>query len=935
MPLSPQDFVRKWRGVDVTERAAAQTHFNDLCRMLDVPAPLDPGVNHESYAFERGATKTAGVTGEGQGWADVWKRHAFAWEYKGPGKDLKRAYDQLLQYREALENPPLLVVSDMQTIVVHTNITNTVKQIHTWTLDDLLVPDRRDALRRVWTEPMALRPSATPAQVTAEAARQFAQLADILRKYGEAPDRAAHFLIRILFCLFADDVGLLPDRLFEKLVNARFARARQFTDQLRALFAAMRDGGAFGFVAVPHFNGGLFDDEDVIDLDSDALDILRAVSTLDWSSVEPSILGTLFERSLDPAKRAQLGAHYTSREDIELIVEPVLMAPLRRRWDAVRAEAGALLARRAEANQPQQQRHTAALQTLLMGFSHEIARVRVLDPACGSGNFLYVALKALLDLEKEVITFAGDLGVGAFFPSVSPEQLRGIEVNEYAHELAQTTVWIGYIQWLRDNGFGAPSEPILRPLDTIAKMDAILAFDAEGRPVEPRWPDADIIVGNPPFLGGSRLRRELTDEYVEKLWQLYQGRVPAGADFVTYWFEKVRALIQEGTVQRAGLLATNSIRGGANRRVLERIKQTGDIFMAWSDRPWTLDGASVRVSMIGFGNGDESFRTLDGQAVSSINADLTAEANLTQAQPLVENQGIGFRGNQKGGPFDVTETEARKMLSAPLNANGRSNSDVVRRWYNGLDVTRRPRSMWIIDFGINMPIEEAALYELPFEYVKKHVYPIRRENNRRAYADRWWIHAEARPSMRSAIAKLERFIVTPHVSSHRLFVWLEAGIVPDHQLIVIARDDDYFFGVLHSKLHELWSLRMGTFMGVGNDPRYTPTTTFETFPFPWAPGAEPPDDARVQAIAHAARVLVERRDRWLNPDGADAATLRARTLTNLYNERPTWLALAHAALDRAVLDAYGWPHDLPDEEILRRLLALNAERSERWSDRAI
>ena len=501
--ISPQDFVRKWRNIDLNERAVSQSHFNDLCDLLGEPKPLDIDPEGTSYTFERGATKADGPTGAGQGWADVWKRGAFAWEYKGPGKDLKRAYQQLLQYRESLLNPPLLVVSDIRTIVVHTNFTNSVKQEHRWTLDDLLDTRRREELRRVWTEPFALRPAETPEMVTEQAAREFAKLAVILRQYEVAPDRAAHFLIRVLFCLFADDAGLLPNKLFDRLLHVRFNLAQQFTDQLRALFIAMRDGGMFGVESVPYFNGGLFNDDDVPVFGSEVLDILRRVSALDWASIEPSILGTLFERSLDPTKRAQLGAHYTSRDDILLIVEPVLMAPLRRRWSEVQTEAHAIAQRRDDAANPTQRaRHATALQTLLVGFAHDIARVRVLDPACGSGNFLYVALKQLLDLEKEVITFASDLDVGRFIPSVSPEQLHGIEVNEYAYELAQTTVWIGYIQWLRDNGFGVPSDPILQPLRTIWKQDAILAFDDAGNPVEPAWPEADVIVGNPPFLGG-------------------------------------------------------------------------------------------------------------------------------------------------------------------------------------------------------------------------------------------------------------------------------------------------------------------------------------------------------------------------------------------------------------------------------------------------
>ena len=263
----------------------------------------------------------------------------------------------------------------------------------------------------------------------------------------------------------------------------------------------------------------------------------------------------------------------------------------------------------------------------------------MLDAACGSGNFLYVALKLLLDLWKEVSALTSDLGLPRMYPlpslAPSPEQLHGIEINEYAHELAQATIWIGYIQWLHENGFGAPSEPILKPLDTILQMDAILAYDEEGQPVEPEWPEVDVIIRNPPFLGAQKLRRELGDKYVEALFSLYKGRVPGAADLVCYWFERSRSIIADGKASRAGLLATQAIRAGRSRQALDRIKESSDIFMAWRDRPWILDGADVRVSMIGFDDGSEQHRELDGETVSIVNADLTTSIDLTSANPLL------------------------------------------------------------------------------------------------------------------------------------------------------------------------------------------------------------------------------------------------------------------------------------------------------------
>lgn len=919
--LTPQEFVRKWRGDERKERSVAQEHFIDLCRLIGHETP---GENRDgSLVFEAGVSKTGG----GEGWADVWKRRYFGWEYKGPRADLDKAYQQLLKYRESLENPPLLVVSDIQTIVIHTNFTNTVKRTVTLSLDDLLTAGGVDTLRAVFEDPAHFRAPQTAEQVTQEAAAAFARIAESLRKWGEDPQRAAHFLIRLLFCLFAEDVGLLPNRLFSRLLENTRTRPALFAAQLRQLFATMATGGFFGLDEIRYFNGRLFDDDLVLELDSDALTVLSRVAALDWSSIEPAILGTLFERSLDPSKRAQLGAHYTSRSDIMLIVEPVLMEPLYRKWATIQTQARDLAARRDATSGGQRTRLQNELQALLTGFAQEIASVRVLDPACGSGNFLYVALRQLLDLEKEVITLAGDLSVGTFFPAVGPEQLHGIEINEYARELAQATIWIGYIQWLRENGFGAPNDPVLKPLDTIQHMDAILAFDEAGKPVEPEWPAADVVIGNPPFLGGNKIRKELGDSYVDNLFALYEGRVPAFADLVCYWFERARALIEHQTLRRSGLLATNSIRTGVNRRVLERIKQTGDMFMAWSDRPWIVEGAAIRVSMVGFDDGSDMDKSLNGVHVHNITPDLRNNLDITHASRLRENLGIAFIGDTKKGQFDIPDHIARQFLSAPTNINGRPNSDVVHPWINGLDIARRPRGMWIIDFGINMAEVDAALYEQPFEYVRLNVKPERDKVRNQLERRQWWLHARPAPDLRNALQGLKRYIATPRNGRHRIFVFVPVETLPDGQIVAVARDTEYWLGMVQARPHEIWSLRMGSWLGVGNDPRYTTTTCFETYPFPWPPGTEPQGDPRVEAIAAAAKRLVELRDNWLNPPGASEAELKKRTLTNLYNERPTWLAMAHRKLDQAVFDAYGWPHDLSDEQILERLLVLNLARA--------
>ncbi len=339
--------------------------------------------------------------------------------------------------------------------------------------------------------------------------------------------------------------------------------------------------------------------------------------------------------------------------------------------------------------------------------------------------------------------------------------------------------------------------------------DSILACDGVGDPQEPEWPAAEFIIGNPPFLGVRLLRANLGDEYVDALFDLYHGRVSAEADLVCYWFEKARDMLAEDRTKCVGLLATQGIRGGANRNVLRRIKETGDIFLAWSDQPWILEGAAVHTSIIGFDNGSETVRELGGEAVESVNSNLTDGPDITEAKPLKETLGIAFMGDTKGGPFDIPESVALSMLGQP-NPDGRDNRDVVRPRANGRDVTSRPSGTWIIDFGVDLPLPEAALYEAPFEYVNEHVRPERVTNKRKVYAENWWLHMEPRPGMRQALEGLGRYVVTPTTAKHRLFTWLSADVLPDHALIAVARDDDYIFGVLHSRFHEVWALAMGT-----------------------------------------------------------------------------------------------------------------------------
>ena len=937
--------------------SAAQSHFIDICALVDHPPPTDADPKGLFFTFEVSAEKPRGRYGR----ADAWYKGKFIWEYKRPGSDLDKAYDQLSLYRESLGNPPLLITSDIHKIIIHTNFTNTAKRIYTIDFDRLLDKDGLNLLKHAFYDPGLLKPDETQEQVTQATADTFIEVANTLQQWtrfhgsGEYSERLSHFIIRLLFSLFAEDMGLLPDNLFTKMVDRYRAgttsQLSDFVDSLSHLFTAMRNGGLFGIYRIKHFNGGLFDDDFVPDLPSDIIYALRKACIQDWANIDPSIFGTLFERIIDESKKSQLGLHYTSKNDIMLVIEPVLMQPLRKDWAFVKQQVRTAL----------HNGNTEKAYVSLVNLSDRIASLRVLDPACGSGNFLYLALQQLLDLQKDVITFSVRSGLPEIPLTVSPSQLYGIEINPYAYELAQITVWIGYLQWCFENGFREISEPILRPLKNIQRRDAILSFD-NNNPVEPEWPEADVIIGNPPFLGSRKMRPELGEDYCDALQKIHHDRIEGLPDLVCYWFEKAQSLIAQKKVLRAGLLATQAIRGGANRQVLEHIKRTGDIFLAWSDREWILDGATVHVSIVGFDTGEERTKNLNGHVVESINSDLTSGVDLTSVQQLRENDAISFQGVILRGPFDISQKEAKDILASIDNPNGQSNSDVIKIRRTGKDVVQKCSDSFVIDFGIDMSIERASQYLLPFEYVRKNVLPMREETKQAAATATWWLHWNTRPEMRRALAKLKRYIATPRVAKHRVFVWLDSSILPDAQLVVFARSDDYFFGVLHSRPHEIWARRVGTQLRDAESGfRYTSTTTFQTFPFPWPPGEEPSenDNSSLRDIASASRNLNEFRNLWSYPDGVgitfSARLAQKRTLSNLYNALDNYretvkgkthnpvkwkkevdsiisldeieeLDHLHNELDSAVASAYGWPDTLNDEEMLDRLRGLNINR---------
>ena len=997
--MTPQDFITKWGpggpAFNLNEEQGAQSHFIDLCDVLGVPKPG----SEDGYLFEEKSAIIGGRTG----YADVFKRGMFAWENKAPGKNLDTALKQLLTYSLALSNPPLLVVCDRLTLRIHTQFTGHPTEVHTVLLADFDKPESLALLRRIWLDVESFRPKKTSRDITEAAAKSFATLAGQLRKAGHDPQKVSHFLTQCLFCFFAEDVGLLPDRLFEKMINAKLdlpsksglLPSQKLASGLNSLFHAMNNGDLFGLHDIVRFNGGLFKNIDVPQLDIMNLTELRNAAALNWSAIDVSIFGTLFERGLDPAKRSQLGAHYTDPATIMRIIEPVLQRPLLQIWELLVQELIGLMAKSKAKND----KNYKLAEVKFIAWLVQLKNYRVLDPACGSGNFLFLGLKELKDIEHKSHLDAAAMGLDRQADLVTgPHNMLGIELNEYAAELARVTVWIGELQWRLTHGYEFKTNPVLEPLDNIECRDALLEFlplppgegGGEGSvnatsAIEATWPRASVVIGNPPFLGDKKMRGELGDDYTDTLRKVYEGRVGGGADLVTFWFEKARTAIEKQGLGAAGLVATQAIRAGANRKVLARVAETTRIYEAWSDLAWVNDGAAVRVSLVCFGWGGNGV-ILDGLHVPKITPDLAngRTSDLTLAKPLLANKGLCFVGSQKGGAFEVSGQQARQWLQMP-SVNGLSNSLVLRPWANGQDLARRSSDQWIIDFGNDMPEADAALFDAPFQHLSLMVKPGRVANREAASGRYWWLHQRPRPEMKAALEGLDRYIATPRVSRHRFFVYLAQETLADSRLCAIARQDDWALGVLSSRFHEVWSLATCSWIGAGNDPIYNAKSCFETFPFPELtpnqsneamvglvsgatskrpkaverPVPTPPAPGLVnvaKAIASAAKHLNDLRENWLNPpDWTDRIPevtplgmasspypdrivakpghekdLAGRTLTKLYNARPAWLDAAHKTLDAAVAQAYGWADytaDMPDEEILKRLLALNLERS--------
>lgn len=1027
------EFIARWSNSHGSERGNSQRFLTEFISILELPPmPTDaeavPGYEFEhSVAYKDDEGKTHDLR------IDLYKRGCFVLESKQgievrektplekivarPAKAgtkrgtsawdrlMDRAFHQAEDYVRRLPategRPPFIIVIDVGfSFDIYAEFSRTGGLYapypspgkHRFSLADLAKPEVAAMFKAIWEDPLSLDPSRRSAKVTREIAAHLAELAKSLEG-DHAPDDVSAFLMRCLFTMFAEDVGLLPAKCFQKILENGLNKPEGFAPTAQDLWHAMNIGG--WSVAIQdkllRFNGGIFDKPKAVSLSSVQIEVLLKAAQADWREVEPAIFGTLLERALDPHERHKLGAHFTPRAYVERLVAPTLITPLREEWRSIQA-AAAMAAEDGD---------RAKALKIVTAFQKKLCLLRILDPACGTGNFLYVAFELLKRLEAEVVQEESRYGAQGRLrmegAHVDPHQFLGLELNFRAARIAEMVLWIGYLQWhFRTHGHTPPSEPIIRAFRNIESRDAILAFDSwefrsddSGEPImrwdgrstkidpitgrevpdseqtlpdmifkNPRpatWPEADFILGNPPFLGGSSKRGILGQGYFEALAKAYP-ELPESCDLVMYWWHKAAEIVRAKKAIRFGFITTNSISQAFNRRIIALHLDAGlSVTFAIPDHPWvdSADGAAVRIALTVGAPGHEAGEVQavtherEGSDVEKdvtlssrwgrVNADLTVGADVSAAVALRANDALSCPGMKlHGSGFVVTSDEAASLGLGRIAGLEKH----IRHYRNGRDLTGKSRDVMVIDlFGLT---DSEVLERFPavYQWVAERVKPDRdasasRTKDAAQYAKKWWLFGKPRETFRPTLAGLQRYISTVETAKHRVFVFLDASILPDNMLVNVATDDAFIHGVLSSRFHVVWALATGGRLGMGNDPRYNKSRCFETFPFPAA------DECQRQRI----RDIAERLDAHRKARQAEHPGL---TLTGMYNalERlrsghpftpaekkaheqalGTVLLTLHNELDAAVADAYGWPADLSDSEILSRLVDLNKARA--------
>ena len=1018
-------FITRWTAREGgAERANFQPFLTGLCAQLGVEPPEPAGhIQHlNRYTFERQVSRE----GEPTKFIDLYKSGSFILEAKQsrlpggkkavamqqslPGLEpeqlgkpsIRKGWDALMvnakrqaeDYVFRLETnepaPPFIIVCDVgHCMELYADFSGTGRAYSYYPdrqnfrifMDDLRNPALRARLATVWTDPLSLNPARENARVTREIANRLAKVGKALEKNHPA-EEVAHFLMRCIFTMFAEDVDLLPKGEFTKLLEECIDRPASFAPLLEELWAKMDEAeynkrfySAFK-QHLKHFNGNLFKAAQAFAIGKEEIGELLAAAKVDWTRVEPAIFGTLLEHALDDKERSKLGAHYTPRLYVERIVQVTIMEPLRAEWRDVQIKI-----QEAVDNADNKEEGLQKAIGFARAFHAQLCNTKVLDPACGTGNFLYVSLELMKGLEGEILEKLAELGFEALElerETVDPHQFLGLELNPRAAAIAELVIWIGALQQHYRIKKEHPPEPILKAFKNINSggrngFDAVLTWDGypapqfetiQGERTEtapkarrPEWPEAEFIVGNPPFIGGKDIRSELGDFYTETLWSVHK-HMNDSADFVMYWWDRAAEILARKytKLRRFGFITTNSISQVFQRRVTERHlngKHPISLVFAIADHPWTKatkDAAAVRIAMTvaeaGTRDGVVMEVTREAELDTDtpkieyerkegrINSDLTIGVDVGRAKRLLANEGLSSRGVVlHGSGFILTPQEA-----AHLGLGKRQGlQNYIRLYRNGRDLMGHPRNVMVIDlFGLSA---EKVRQDFPevYQHVVETVKPDRDLNNRSYRRENWWLFGENVPEARQAWAGLPRYIATVETAKHRVFQFLDAEILPDNMLVAIASKDAAQLAILSSGIHRNWvsvnSASLGMYIG---DVRYTKSRCFDPFPFPDASDAH---KATLRALgeeldATRKRVLAEHPDLTLTGLYNVLEKLKSGAALTPEDEDVKHRGLVliikdlHEQIDRAAFEAYGWPHTLGDEEILARLVALNAERAE-------
>ncbi len=919
------DFIARWGPSGGGERSNYQMFLTELCTLIGAPIP-EPAVQIESqnkYVFERTvpARRIDGKTTTN--YIDLYKRGCFVLEAKQSAKRLKQyaelkqldldmpeqrtgsgkrggaQWDTLMRNaREQAEGyakrlpvdegwPPFLVIVDVGHVIeLFADFSLQGKhyaqfpdrQAYRIYLEDLRDQKVRERLRLVWEDPDSLNPAKRTAEVTREIASLLAKLSKSLetRMIRALPkkleddkqvaekraiaEKTSLFLMRCLFTMFAEDVDLLPKDSFTGLLHDYKGQANKIHVPLQRLWSEMNKGGFSPELRadIMKFNGGLFKSATALQITEDDLNLLTIAAEREWQDVEPAIFGTLLEGALDPAERHQLGAHYTPRAYVERLVVATVIEPLQDDWRNVQAAAAQL----AEDGKDKEAR------AQVRAFHDQLCALKILDPACGTGNFLYVTMELLKRLEGEVLETLTDFGetqdaLKLAGHTVDPHQFLGLELNPRAVAIAELVLWIGHLQWhFRTYGKTMPAEPVLKNFHNIIEQDAVLKFDTQeilrgddGRPVSkwdgvtyslhpitgeevpderaqtplytyfnPRpatWPSADFIVGNPPFIGGKDMRQELGDGYAEACWNA-RPEIPGGADFVVHFWDKAAELVRLGKVRRFGLITTNSITQKFSRRVIGnhlKAKKALSLVMAIPDHPWmkSADKAAVRIAMtVGkAGACQGQLKTVTNE--SDLNTDAPKVVLTTHEGKIHADFTIGpdltscsaLKANDKLCSRGVS-LHGSGFIVTPEQAVGLGLGKItglenhIRPYRNGRDLASQPRNVMVIDLFGLTAEEVQDQFPAVYQWVADRVKPERDQNNRATYRDNWWIFGEPRKDLRPALKGLPRYIATIETAKHRFFQFLDSSILADNMLVSIAVEDSFFVGIFSSSPHQVW-----------------------------------------------------------------------------------------------------------------------------------